>query len=409
MRVLWFSNTISGRYGYSVVTSPVTEALQKAGFQLIVFGMQSLHPPWKDEIGRVHVGLRYDAFGSDMLENLLRGYKIDVLVTVFDVWLNQAQYIPGITKKLGIPLVSHITANSYPLSPFLARFCDQANILIAPSKFVERTLTEVYPQNTFRISHGVDTSIYKPLPEEEKQDLKERLRVEDKSFIVGSVMRNKGFQKNFPGLFHAWKILLSKHEELKKEGVLLCLTDPIEPEGMRLDILRERVGLTDTVRFVWAKPTEDLSTIEMTYEGDMRGFMHNANYNFSADEMSRFYNILDCHVVTSCGESFNLPTLEAMACGTPVIMPDNTTGPELVGESGAGLLAECKMSVTNPLISDISYVDPYKLAECLEKMYLSEKLRKKFSSNGIKFAKERDWSKITQKWVKLMEVVEYVS
>lgn len=408
MRILWFSNTISGRYGYSVVTSPVTEALQKAGHQMIVFGMQSIHPPFKDEIGRVHVGLRYDAFGSDILASLLKTYKIELLITVFDVWLDQAQYIPGICQKLQVPLVSHITANSYPLSLFLSRFCQHAKMLIAPSKFVEKTLAEVFPQRTIRIPHGVDLNTFRPLPEKEKQEFKERLRVEDKKFIAVSVMRNKGLQKNYPALFHAWKLVLERHEELKKEGILLVLADPLEGEGIRLDLLRTMGNLTDNVMFIWGKPTKDLSKIEMTYENDPEGFMHNANYNFGPEEMCKLYNIADVHVVSSCGESFNLPSLEAMACGTPIIMPDNTTGPELVDEGKTGLLAKCVFETTTPLISDIKYVDPKSLADCIERLYLDERLREKCAKNAIEFAKNYSWDKVNKLWIDLVDAVPYL-
>ncbi|MCD6493904.1 MAG: glycosyltransferase family 4 protein [Archaeoglobaceae archaeon] len=409
MRILWFSNTISGRYGYSVVTSPVTEALQKAGHQMIVFGMQSIHPPFKDEIGRVHVGLRYDAFGSDILGNLLKAYKIDLLITVFDVWLDQAQYIPPTCQKLQIPFVSHITANSYPLSPFLARFCQFAKMLVAPSKFVEKCLYEVFPQKTIRIPHGVDLNIYKPLSEEEKQEFKERLRIEDKEFIMVSVMRNKGLQKNFPALFHAWKLMLETYEELRKDGILLILSDPLEGEGIRLDLLRNLAGLdSNNIMFIWGKPNKDLSTLEMTYENDPEGFMHNANYCFGPEEMCKLYNIADVHVISSAGESFNLPSLEAMACGTPIIMPDNTTGPELVGEGKTGLLAKCKFETTTPLISDIRYVCPKSLAECMEKLYLNKKLREKCANNARKFAKNYSWEKINKLWINLVNAVPYL-
>jgi len=409
MNVLIFSNSIQGRYGYSNVFGEVAKGLAKAGNNVCYFGMQDLSPPWKDENGIVRLGLRYDSFGSDILENIVRAYKIDVLLTGMDVWLEQVQYIPGLCKKYNIPLISHITVNSYPLSPFLARFCVNANVLVAPSKFVESTLKEVFPEKTFRISHGVDTSLYKPISKKEKEKFKEKLRVEDKEFILGTVMRNKSpYQKNFPVLFRAWKALLNEYEELKKEGILLCLTDPFEINSLRIDLLRERTGLNDVVKFVWGKPSEDLSRLEMTYENDPRGFPHNANYSFCAEEMVRFYNILDAHIICSYGESFNLPTLESMACGIPQINAEHTTGFELVGEPKTGLLAKIKSEISMPLISDQWLVDYQSLAECMEKIYLNKKLRKRFSENAIKFAKERDWKNIIPEWVELVDVIQYL-
>nr|WP_281034112.1 glycosyltransferase [Metallosphaera yellowstonensis] len=39
--------------------------------------------------------------------------------------------------------------------------------------------------------------------------------------------------------------------------------------------------------------------------------------------MSRLYSSADAFIFTSYAESFGLPPLEAMACGTPVVMSDN--------------------------------------------------------------------------------------
>ncbi|KKK78055.1 hypothetical protein LCGC14_2847420, partial [marine sediment metagenome] len=43
------------------------------------------------------------------------------------------------------------------------------------------------------------------------------------------------------------------------------------------------------------------------------------------EEMVKFYNLADCYVSSTMGESFGLPALESMACGTPCIIPNHTT------------------------------------------------------------------------------------
>lgn len=409
MNILIFSNSIQGRFGYSNVFGEVAKTLAQE-HNVCYFGMQEISPPWRDENNIIRLGLRYDAFGSDMLENIIRAWRINVLLTGMDVWLDNVQYIPPLCKKYNTFLLSHTTVNSYPLSPLLGRFCDQANLLVAPSKFAESTLKEIYPQKTFRIPHGVDTSIYKPLDSGQKEEVRNNLRIGDKEFVLLSVMRNKSpYQKNFPVMFHAWKILIENNPELRTNGVLLCLTDPVEQTGMRLDLLRELTGLKDSVRFVCAKPTRSGDGLEMTYEGDGRGFYHNANYNFSAQEMCRLYNVADAHVVCSYGESFNLPTLESMACGIPQINAEHTTGPELVGEPKTGLLAKVRTELTTPLITDSWIVDPESLADCMERIYQSDTLREKFSKNALNFAKNYEWSKIHKKWQKLVDVTEVIS
>jgi len=53
-----------------------------------------------------------------------------------------------------------------------------------------------------------------------------------------------------------------------------------------------------------------------------------------ADELPALYAGADCFVFPSRYEGFGLPVLEAMACGTPVIVSDRGSLPEVVGAAG---------------------------------------------------------------------------
>jgi glycosyltransferase involved in cell wall biosynthesis len=45
--------------------------------------------------------------------------------------------------------------------------------------------------------------------------------------------------------------------------------------------------------------------------------------------MAKLYSAMDVHLLVSCGEGFGIPILEAQSCGTPVIVGDWTSMPEL--------------------------------------------------------------------------------
>lgn len=53
----------------------------------------------------------------------------------------------------------------------------------------------------------------------------------------------------------------------------------------------------------------------------------------STEELIELYNLADIYINLSVEETFGLPTVEAMACGTPVIVLNSTANPELVEES----------------------------------------------------------------------------
>ncbi len=52
------------------------------------------------------------------------------------------------------------------------------------------------------------------------------------------------------------------------------------------------------------------------------------------EELALWYNAADLFVLPSLYEGFGLPALEAMACGTPVIVSNVSSLPEVVGEAG---------------------------------------------------------------------------
>lgn len=86
-------------------------------------------------------------------------------------------------------------------------------------------------------------------------------------------------------------------------------------------------------------------------------------------------------VFPSLYEGFGLPPLEAMACGTPVIISDAASLPEVVGE--AGLLV-------NPL-------DINSIKEAMLKIIAEPDLRIKLSEAGIQQAKMFSWEETTKK------------
>ena len=62
-----------------------------------------------------------------------------------------------------------------------------------------------------------------------------------------------------------------------------------------------------------------------------------ASSGFPQSEMNNVYNSMDCFLLTTSGEGFGVPIIEAMSCGVPVVATDYTTTPELVKKTGAGL------------------------------------------------------------------------
>lgn len=65
----------------------------------------------------------------------------------------------------------------------------------------------------------------------------------------------------------------------------------------------------------------------------LEGRIHFLTHTVDAD-LPTLYSLAEVFVLVSLNEGFGLPPLEAMACGTPVIVSDTSSLPEVVGEAG---------------------------------------------------------------------------
>jgi glycosyltransferase involved in cell wall biosynthesis len=103
-------------------------------------------------------------------------------------------------------------------------------------------------------------------------------------------------------------------------------------------------AIADAMEIVFAKKPDVHLVIALTHslaDWNRKVYEQFARYkarvwvlegSFDEHAMARIYSGSDCYVSASRGEGWNLPVCEAAACGIPVICPDNTSHPELVGK-----------------------------------------------------------------------------
>jgi glycosyltransferase involved in cell wall biosynthesis len=92
-------------------------------------------------------------------------------------------------------------------------------------------------------------------------------------------------------------------------------------------------------------------------------------------DLPALYSGAICFVYPSYFEGFGLPPLEAMKCGTPVIVADRTSLPEVVGDAGL-------------------QVDPFDvgaLASALERLINNSDFRNELRVKGLLQARKFDW------------------
>jgi len=233
-----------------------------------------------------------------------------------------------------------------------------SDALVAATPVEKQQLIDLYGADEKRIhviSPGVDLEQFHPIPQ---AHAKERIRVcpeRDMILFVGRIEPLKGIDN----LLRAIALVLERRPALRAG---LCVPiiggDPdricLEDEMVRLQDLREELGIEDVVTFLGAKDQEMLQ------------------YYYSAAEML---------VMPSDYESFGMVALEAMACGTPVIASDVGGLAYLVRHRRTGYRVPAR--------------DPEALAAKITRLLTHEGLRRRIGQRAACWAESYAWPKIT--------------
>jgi glycosyltransferase involved in cell wall biosynthesis len=106
-------------------------------------------------------------------------------------------------------------------------------------------------------------------------------------------------------------------------------------------------------------------------------------------DLPALYSGALCFVYPSYFEGFGLPPLEAMKCGTPVVVGNATSLPEVVGDAGLK-------------------VDPFDvsaIAAAIGELISDSELRRELSAKGLKRAELFDWRNTARQTLKVYEQV----
>ena len=177
----------------------------------------------------------------------------------------------------------------------------RARRVIAISQSTARDLTATLGTPADKIdiaTPGYDADVFRPLPADAIIAFRRSNKLPERFWLfIGTIEP----RKNLVTLFEAYaRIDPSKRLPLIIGGGSGWDTAPIFAAV-------ERLNLSQFVQFVGFIPTEALSL---------------------------WYNAAEVFLYPSVFEGFGLPVLEAMACGTPVIVSDASSLPEVVGSTG---------------------------------------------------------------------------
>jgi glycosyltransferase involved in cell wall biosynthesis len=295
------SNAPWATSGYGCQTRHITNRLIKAGHPTAVtatFG----HTGSPLRVGDLLVyGSAYSPFCADVADAHSTNFKADILLSFMDVWVYNG-------ADIRTRWVQWIPVDHDPIPVPVGIVARRAYYRIACSKFGQEKIQEAGMDCDY-VPCVVETDVYKPT-EMTEEDRKLSKIPKDK-FVVGMVAANKGDppRKAFWANIAAFAEFHKKHPDTM---LYMHTMDGHPSRGEQVDIpaFCEQQGLvmgTDVI-------LPDQYQLLLGYPDPW---------------MAKLYSAMDVHLLVSCGEGFGIPILEAQSCGTPVIVGDWTSMPEL--------------------------------------------------------------------------------
>jgi len=168
-------------------------------------------------------------------------------------------------------------------------------------------------EDVFVVPHGVDTNIYKPVDDAQRNLDREALKLHNQHFMflnVGAMTWNKGIDK-----------LLLAYSEINKKypDTRLILKDQSNLYG---------IGATDILAGMKKDHPSIVTPDFLTHIGVMSG-------NLTLNQLRSLYNACDAYISPYRAEGFNLTPLEAAACGVPVALTNGGATDEYFDDSFA--------------------------------------------------------------------------
>lgn len=384
--------------GFGTISRNLLEQLSK-DYQIKVLGINyygGWHPSGlveKYQIDPAGINSQADVLGSDKLITYFTGGEFDVYLTLLNVDRYSigrlAQTIPNIRKDKSIKWVHYFPLDC-TASDKWARNLQAMDVPVCYNQFsYDKILTEFpYLKGKLKvIPHGINLKDFYPT-NENKSELKAKMFGENfkDRWIVLNVNRFVQ-RKDIPRTLLAFR----EFKKLIPEAALYvhcgfnqeemgCIADHAKQTGVAYEDI------------IFNNPSTYVPII-----------------GYPIETIRTIYQAADVVISTSLGEGWGLSCSEAFACKIPVIMPRNTSFPELIGNGEErGWLADCGTNMSEWVVmpEDNGFWRPLtnigSMVEKLIKVYNNPEEAKFKAEQAYEWVKKLSWEKVADQWREIL-------
>ncbi len=282
-----------------------------------------------------------------------------------DLFFSPTHYIPRFSPVKRIVTIFDLSFLHFPqmflkkdlwqLTNWTKFSVENAEHIITISNFSKKDIIKNYKISKNKITTaypGYDRKIFKLQNQIQKiEDTRKKYSLENSYIIyIGTIQPRKNLIRLIEAISKIPDIDLAVVGKIKGEG----------KEGWMYEETLEtpqRLGVTKRVKFLGFVPNEDLPSL---------------------------ISGAKAFIMPSLWEGFGIPVLEAMACGTPVIVSNVSSLPEIVGKTGL-------------------LVDPYsvdQIEQAIRVLVTDKKIHQKYAKLAVSRAKKFSWEKMAKEVLK---------
>lgn len=403
IKLLTASESTNLPTGYAVAMKNIIERLLTKGYEIRHMAWQHQGMPipmftkdMKHQYDMVsgggHVSMTDPTFPYYNMRHITE-FKPDAILSLIDFWFTGRMVNDSIKQRT--PYVNYFPQDCIPFySPWLNHL-KNTHTPLGMSKFGVDTIHEAVQKDGrggwidhFKmeyIYHGVDTSVFRPLSESEKNEWKLKLIGDDSTFCVGLLGKNCG-RKQHERAFQAFAEFSKFVPDAK---LLVKVGDPTGVQMQHHDLTEfaTQLGIFDNI--VWLDKEFDVLS------------------GVTEEELNAVYNIMDVYMSATSGEGFGLSTIEAMATGTPVVITDYTTSEELITDPKTGKVAGDLIPIDTSVIGEFgSYRGLVNTGEMANALYLNHedpKMLREKSRLAIRLARNFNWDEIADQFDRVIK------
>lgn len=387
MRIIAVADSPTVATGFSRCTRALCDELYSRGHEVHIIGINEVGDPnnflYKIYPARNPFDKCLDGFGVGRLCVLTDRLRPDVIVLLNDSWNVKAYFdeldryfkeaphiVPPIVGWIAVDAMNQLAKPLNRLAHVIAWTQFGANELVAGG----------YEGPISVIPLGVDHDQFKL---GDKLAARRELKLKEDAFIVGVVGRNQP----------------RKRLDLALESLHYWITN---------------YDATNVEMLFHVAPTGDVGcnirALVHYYKLHGKVILSEPHIGRGVDNLQTFYQACDVYLSTAQAEGWGLPALEAMACGTPCVLPHFAAFGHEGWPKGAAVVVDCHHRQLTAPMNSLAYTigavpSPEDVADALNRLYTNRSSYEWYRRAGLERAAQFSWQSTGRQVADVLENV----